>query len=124
MQCICSCVCTRALNCVVVHTCVVQAQRVLTSLLLSLEFVPECRAGLQPLESLLTKAVQLYEMVNVRHGIMLVGSSFGMKTTTTKMLAGALDGVPGAHWAGVVGLRGVPVAHLGYTALQDALHIK
>lgn len=52
-----------------------------------------CRAGLQPLESFLTKAIQLYEMIVVRHGLMLVGQSFGMKTAAYKMLAGALTGV-------------------------------
>ncbi|KAF6266164.1 dynein heavy chain 9 [Scenedesmus sp. NREL 46B-D3] len=48
------------------------------------------KAGLQPLESFLTKAIQLYEMIVVRHGLMLVGQSYGMKTAAYKMLAGAL----------------------------------
>jgi hypothetical protein len=48
--------------------------------------------GLQPLESLLSKAIQLYEMVIVRHGLMLVGDSYGMKTTTWRVLAAALTG--------------------------------
>lgn len=51
------------------------------------------RAGLQPLESFLTKAIQLYEMIVVRHGLMLVGQSFGMKTAAYQMLAAALTGV-------------------------------
>lgn len=51
-----------------------------------------CRAGLQPLESFLTKAIQLYEMIVVRHGLMLVGQSYGMKTAAYRMLAGALTG--------------------------------
>jgi hypothetical protein len=52
------------------------------------------RAGLQPLESFLTKAIQLYEMIVVRHGLMLVGQSYGMKTAAYRMLAGALTGEP------------------------------
>eukprot|EP00879_Flechtneria_rotunda_P031237 GHRR01034104.1.p1 GENE.GHRR01034104.1~~GHRR01034104.1.p1 ORF type:complete len:531 (+),score=167.01 GHRR01034104.1:161-1594(+) len=48
------------------------------------------RAGLQPLEAFLTKAIQLYEMILVRHGLMLVGHSYGMKTAAYKMLAAAL----------------------------------
>ncbi len=52
------------------------------------------RAGLQPLETFLTKAIQLYEMIVVRHGLMLVGQSYGMKTAAYKVLAGALTGEP------------------------------
>lgn len=51
-----------------------------------------CRTGLQPLESFLTKAIQLYEMIVVRHGLMLVGQSYGMKTAVYKTLAAALTG--------------------------------
>lgn len=47
--------------------------------------------NLQPLESFETKAIQLYEMILVRHGLMLVGSSFGMKSTLYKVLADALS---------------------------------
>lgn len=38
------------------------------------------KRNLQPLESFHTKIVQLYEMIVVRHGLMLVGESYGMKT--------------------------------------------
>lgn len=48
--------------------------------------------NLQPLESFITKAIQLYEMIIVRHGLMLVGHSFGMKTAAYRMLAAALTG--------------------------------
>lgn len=50
------------------------------------------RNGLQPLESFLIKAIQLYEMIVVRHGLMLVGASYGMKTATYRTLAAALTG--------------------------------
>lgn len=40
------------------------------------------KANLQPLESFITKTIQLYEMIIVRHGLMLVGYSFGMKTSS------------------------------------------
>lgn len=53
-----------------------------------------CRTGLQPLETFLTKAIQLYEMIVVRHGLMLVGQSYGMKTATYRTLAAALTGAP------------------------------
>eukprot|EP00959_Pyramimonas_sp_CCMP1952_P053773 1124860-Pyramimonas_sp.AAC.1 len=36
-------------------------------------------AKLQPLDDFFEKAIQLYEMVVVRHGLMLVGQSFAMK---------------------------------------------
>lgn len=44
------------------------------------------------MESFLIKAIQLYEMIVVRHGLMLVGQSYGMKTAAYRMLAGALTG--------------------------------
>jgi dynein heavy chain, axonemal len=38
----------------------------------------------------LDKSYQLYEMILVRHGLMIVGYSFGAKTAITRALAGAL----------------------------------
>jgi dynein heavy chain len=38
------------------------------------------------------KAIQLYEMIVVRHGLMLVGQSYGMKTSVYRTLAAALTG--------------------------------
>lgn len=49
------------------------------------------KLGLQPLETFLEKIIQLYEMIIVRHGLMLVGLSFGMKTSAYRVLAGALS---------------------------------
>ncbi len=46
--------------------------------------------NLQPLPSFLEKAIQLYEMIVVRHGLMLVGRSFSMKTAAIRVLAAAL----------------------------------
>lgn len=48
----------------------------------------------QPLDAFLVKAIQLYEMIVVRHGLMLVGQSFGMKTAAIRVLAGALGAAP------------------------------
>ena len=49
------------------------------------------KLGLQPLETFLEKTIQLYEMIVVRHGLMLVGLSYGMKTAAYRVLAGALS---------------------------------
>jgi dynein heavy chain, axonemal len=45
---------------------------------------------LQPLNTFITKIIQLYEMIVVRHGLMMVGWSFGMKTAAIRVLARAL----------------------------------
>lgn len=42
------------------------------------------RSNLQPLETFMIKVIQLYEMIVVRHGLMLVGQSFGMKTSAIR----------------------------------------
>ena len=45
---------------------------------------PACRPSppMQPLKSFIIKIIQLYEMIIVRHGLMLVGYSYGMKTSS------------------------------------------
>ena len=47
-------------------------------------------ANLQPTPVFIEKIHQLYEMILVRHGLMLVGYSFGAKTSMYRMLAAAL----------------------------------
>lgn len=49
------------------------------------------KLGLQPLEAFVDKIIQLYEMIVVRHGLMLVGQSYGMKTAAHTVLAAALS---------------------------------
>ena len=52
----------------------------------------ECvKANLQPTPVFMEKLFQLYEMILVRHGLMLVGYSYGAKTSMYQMLAGALN---------------------------------
>ena len=46
--------------------------------------------NLQPTEYFLTKITQLYEMIVVRHGLMLVGETMSGKTSALAVLAGAL----------------------------------
>ena len=47
-------------------------------------------ANLQATPVFIDKAHQLYEMILVRHGLMLVGFSFAAKTSIYRMLANAL----------------------------------
>lgn len=56
--------------------------------------------NLQPLPSFIEKAIQLYEMIVVRHGLMLVGRSFSMKTVAIRVLAAALGDMcaAGREW--------------------------
>jgi dynein heavy chain len=48
-------------------------------------------ARLQPTEQFLNKAIQLYEMIIVRHGLMTVGQPFSGKTAALRSLAAALS---------------------------------
>jgi dynein heavy chain, axonemal len=45
--------------------------------------------NLQPTEYFFFKTIQLYEMVLVRHGVMIVGAPFSAKTSSHRLLAGA-----------------------------------
>ncbi len=46
--------------------------------------------NVQPVEGFLAKVIQLYDTMNVRHGLMMVGPTGGGKTTTYRVLARAL----------------------------------
>ena len=48
------------------------------------------KLGLIAVDTFITKVLELYEMIVVRHGLMLVGFSFGAKTSMYRVLAGVL----------------------------------
>ncbi|RNF08530.1 dynein, axonemal, heavy polypeptide 1 [Trypanosoma rangeli] len=48
------------------------------------------KEGLQVVEGLVTKTLQLYDTLVVRHGVMLVGQTYSGKTTIMRTLQGAL----------------------------------
>ncbi|EFJ50020.1 dynein heavy chain 6 [Volvox carteri f. nagariensis] len=54
------------------------------------------KLNLQPTSVFLDKAHQLYEMILVRHGLMLVGYSYGAKTSIYRALAGSLGDLEAA----------------------------
>lgn len=56
--------------------------------------------NLQPTGTFLLKVTQLYEMVVVRHGLMLVGQPFSGKSAALKVLAGALGDLSDAGVTG------------------------
>ncbi|GBG91689.1 hypothetical protein CBR_g53503 [Chara braunii] len=58
------------------------------------------RLGLQPSVYFLTKAAQLYEMITVRHGLMLVGLPFSGKSSVLKVLAGSISDMSAAGKGG------------------------
>jgi dynein heavy chain, axonemal len=51
--------------------------------------------ALEPTEVFLAKALQLYDTIQVRHGLMLVGPAGGGKTETYSILRNALSSLQG-----------------------------
>ncbi|KAH0794512.1 Dynein heavy chain family protein [Histomonas meleagridis] len=47
--------------------------------------------GLQQSNYIINKTIQLYQIMNIRHGVMLVGQTGGGKTTSRNLLSDALD---------------------------------
>ncbi|KAK3272243.1 hypothetical protein CYMTET_19451 [Cymbomonas tetramitiformis] len=60
------------------------------------------KMNLQPTPYFLEKTIQLYEMIIVRHGLMLVGLSFSGKTCSYRVLAGALTDMKAAGQDGPI----------------------
>ncbi|XP_055593622.1 dynein axonemal heavy chain 12 [Uranotaenia lowii] len=64
--------------------------------LLTAAFQAVCsEMGLQPRETFLTKVIQTYEMIIVRHGFMLVGLPYSGKSKTLQVLAKCLSNLVG-----------------------------
>lgn len=93
----------------------------------------QCAAhNLQPTDAFLLKVTQLYEMVVVRHGLMLVGQPFSGKSAALKVLAGALGDLSDAGVAGplfnrvqqvVINPKAVTMGQL-YGEAAAALHLQ
>lgn len=77
-------------------------------------------AGLQPTDYFLLKAIQLYEMVVVRHGLMTVGQPLSGKSSALRMLAG---GHRGRCWCRTESVRanGLPAPAASRSAQVRAL---
>ncbi|KAI9097032.1 dynein heavy chain and region D6 of dynein motor-domain-containing protein [Phlyctochytrium arcticum] len=82
------------------------------------------RMRLQPVPAFLEKIIQLYEMMLVRHGFMLVGEPYGGKTSSYRVLAEALSDLgisegsdsPDAEWLKVqyrvINPKAIPMGQL------------
>ena len=61
-------------------------------------FIEYCQSkNLQPEEGFLAKCIQLYDTVNVRHGLMVVGAAFSGKSKVTEVLAEGMGSLAGTQ---------------------------
>ena len=74
--------------------------------------------NLQALPSFLEKAIQLYEMIVVRHGLMLVGRSFSMKTVAIRVLSAALGDMCASGGSSKARNRPAASSDFGYVCNQ------
>lgn len=59
-------------------------------------FIEYCHSkNLQPEEGFLAKCIQLYDTVNVRHGLMVVGAAYSGKSKVTEVLAEGMSSLAG-----------------------------
>ena len=60
------------------------------------EIIKTCKTmNLQPVDNFMTKIIQLYDTIQVRHGLMIVGPTGGGKTCNWKVLSRSISALEG-----------------------------
>ena len=78
-----------------------------------------CRRGLQPTASSVSKVLQLYDTIRIRHAVMIVGAPYSAKTTAIRVLAAVLNGLAEDKY-NLAGEHGVDTTTLNPKAVSTA----